>query len=257
MHNKLTALFEKKNKGILNVFCTAGFPEFNSLPEVLVALQENGADIIEIGIPYSDPLADGPVIQQSNMVALKNGMSLPALFRQLNDVKEKIQVPVILMGYLNPVMQYGLEQFCKDASAAGVAGIIIPDMPMDEYEKSYQSFFKEHGLSFIFLITPQTSEKRIRKADKLSSGFIYAVSSSAVTGTAFNIAIQTGYFKKLVSMELKNPILIGFGIGDKKSFDIACAFAAGAIVGSAYIKALSGSNNIAGTTAEFIKTLKG
>ncbi len=257
MHNKLTALFKNKRAGILNVFCTAGFPEFDSLPEVLSALQDSGADIIEIGIPYSDPIADGPVIQQSNLTALTNGMTIPNLFRQLNKLNHNNPVPLILMGYLNPVLQYGIEHFCKAAAGAGISGIILPDMPMHAFEKMYKPIFKKYGLAFIFLITPQTSAERIRKADQLSNGFLYAVSSPGVTGGSVNIEDQTAYFQRLVSMKLKNPFLIGFGIANKKSFDFACNYGSGAIVGSAYIKALTGTGGITQSTAAFIKTLKG
>ena len=256
MNNKLTALFENKQAGILNVYCTAGFPELDSLPAVLEALQDNGADIIEIGIPYSDPIADGPVIQQSNMAALANGMTIPNLFSQLNELKNSSRVPLILMGYLNPVMQYGIERFCEDAAGAGISGIILPDMPMYAFEKMYKPVFKKYNLAFIFLITPQTSEARIRKADQLSDGFLYAVSSPGVTGGSIDIEDQTAYFQRLVLMKLKNPFLIGFGIANKKSFEFACKYAAGAIIGSAYIKALSGTAGIAQNTANFIKTLK-
>jgi tryptophan synthase alpha chain len=256
MNNRLTELFLKKNKRVLNVYCTAGYPEIDSMPKVLAALQDNGADIIEIGIPYSDPVADGPVIQQSNMAALENGMTLHLLFEQLQQIKNDIHLPVILMGYFNPVMQYGVEHFCADAAAAGVAGIILPDLPMQEYEKSYQKIFEQHGLSFIFLITPQTSDKRIKKADALSTGFLYAVSSSSVTGSAVNTGEQKSYFERISGLKLKNPLLIGFGIGDRKSFDFACEYAAGAVTGSAYIKAL-GKNKagIAQATHGFIASL--
>lgn len=253
--NRIDELFAKKKKNVLNVYCTAGYPQLNSTVEVLTALQQNGADIIEIGMPYSDPLADGPVIQQSNMIALENGMSISLLFQQLQPVRETIQVPMILMGYMNPIMQYGLEKFCAAAEAVGVDGIILPDLPMYEFETTYQQLFEKHGLKFIFLITPETNEERIRKIDKLSSGFLYAVSSSSTTGSNKTISDQGDYFKKLQDMQLNNPILVGFGIKDKATFQSAAAYTNGAIIGSAYIKALQHSINIQATTKEFLNTI--
>ena len=255
--NKLDKLFTQKQHRILNIFCTAGYPAMDSLTRVIPALQEHGADIIEVGIPYSDPIADGPVIQQSNMQALQNGMTIKLLFEQLNELKEKIKIPVILMGYLNPVLQYGIERFCEDAAATGISGIILPDLPVYEYEHLYKPVFEKHKLHFIFLISPQTTDERIKKADKLSSGFLYAVSSSATTGNNNSFDSQETYFKKLKNSKLKNPILIGFGIKDKQTFDTACKYAAGAIIGSAYIKAIADSENINFETASFINDITG
>jgi tryptophan synthase alpha chain len=256
MNNKLTALFKTKNKNLLNVYCTAGFPKKESTGEVLLALQKSGADIIEVGMPYSDPIADGPVIQDSNMIAIANGMTIALLFKQLNAVKKDIHIPLILMGYLNPVMQYGIEKFCIDAAAAGVAGLILPDMPMYEYEHMYKKYFTQNNLSLIFLITPQTSDERIKKADNLSSGFLYAVSSNSVTGSTLSNDGQNDYFKKLAAMKLQNPLLIGFGINSKETFANACKYAAGAIVGSAYIKAIGKAKNIETATRAFVKTIR-
>ena len=253
--NRIDELFAKKKKNVLNVYCTAGYPQLNSTVEVLAALQQNGADIIEVGMPYSDPLADGPVIQQSNMVALENGMSISILFEQLQPARQTIQVPLILMGYMNPIMQYGLEKFCAAAEAVGVDGIILPDLPMFEFETIYQQLFEKHGLKFIFLVTPETGEERIRKIDKLSSGFLYAVSSSSTTGSNKAISDQSDYFKKLQDMQLNNPVLVGFGIKDKATFQSAAAYTNGAIIGSAYIKALQHSTNIQATTKEFLNTI--
>ncbi|MDB5277142.1 MAG: tryptophan synthase subunit alpha [Ferruginibacter sp.] len=253
--NRIDQLFAKKNKSILNVYCTAGYPHLNSTVEVLTALQQNGADLAEIGMPYSDPLADGPVIQQSNMVALENGMSISILFEQLQQVRETIALPIILMGYMNPIMQYGLEKFCADAEAVGVDGIILPDLPMYEFETIYKDLFNKHNLRFIFLVTPETGEERIRKIDALSSGFLYAVSSSSTTGNNKAISDQSNYFKKLQGMQLKNPILVGFGIKDKETFETACANTNGAIIGSAYIKALQDSVNIQASTKEFLNSI--
>jgi tryptophan synthase alpha chain len=254
--NKLDDLFRHKKNGILNMYCTAGFPKLESTSTVLLSLQSAGTDIIEIGIPYSDPVADGPTIQKSNMTALENGMSIPVLFKQLNEIKNELFIPTVLMGYLNPVLQYGIENFCKDASAAGVAGIILPDLPMNEYERDFAKLFLKHNLHFIFLVTPETSDERIRKADKLSKGFLYAVSSSSTTGTDSSLAMQAAYFNRLKSMNLKNPVLIGFGIKDHDTFEMACSYSNGAIIGSAYINALASGDDIGGITSHFISHVK-
>ncbi len=253
--NRIDELFAKKKTNVLNVYCTAGYPHLNSTVEVLTALQQCGAHLAEIGMPYSDPLADGPVIQESNMIALENGMSISTLFEQLQHFRETIDLPVILMGYMNPIMQYGLEKFCAAAEAVGVDGIILPDLPMYEFETTYQQLFNQHNLRFIFLVTPETSEERIRKIDSLTSGFLYAVSSSSTTGNNKAISDQTDYFKKLQSMQLNNPILVGFGIKDKATFQSACAYTNGAIIGSAYIKTLQNTINIQATTKEFLNSI--
>ena len=253
--NRIDELFAKKKKNVLNVYCTAGYPHLNSTVEVLTALQQNGADMIEIGMPYSDPLADGPVIQHSSMIALKNGMSIALLFEQLKSLRPVIHLPVILMGYMNPILQYGIEKFCAAAEAAGVDGIILPDLPMYEFEETYQQLFEKHQLKFIFLVTPETGEERIRKIDSLSSGFLYAVSSSSTTGGNKAISDQSVYFKKLQDMQLSNPILVGFGIKDRPTFQSACTYTNGAIIGTAYIKALENTGDIALTTKEFLNTI--
>ena len=250
--NRIDRLFKEKQHNILNVYCTAGYPRLNSTTEVLASLEKHGADIVEIGMPYSDPLADGPVIQQSNMIALENGMSIPLLFRQLQTIRESINIPVILMGYMNPILQFGLERFCEAAETVGVDGIILPDLPMYEFESEYRQLFEKHNLKFIFLVTPETSEERIKKIDALSSGFLYAVSSSSTTGNSRPIEGQEHYFKKLKGMKLKNPILVGFGIKDKATFQAACQHTNGAIIGSAYIKVLQNSDTIDVSTKEFL-----
>ncbi|MEO6537743.1 MAG: tryptophan synthase subunit alpha [Ferruginibacter sp.] len=254
--NRIDELFAKKKHGILNIYCTAGFPKIDSLLQVIPALQQHGADIIEVGIPYSDPIADGPVIQQSNMQALHNGMSIKILFGQLNVLKGKLTVPVILMGYLNPVLQYGIEKFCEDAAATGISGIILPDVPLHEYELLYKKTFEKYKLHFIFLISPETNEERIKKADRSSKGFLYAVSSSATTGNNNSTQSQEAYFTKLKGRKFKNQVLIGFGIKDKHSFDNACKYAAGAIIGTAYINAIAASTDLNEATATFIKSIK-
>jgi tryptophan synthase alpha chain len=255
--NRLHSLFLAKQFKVLNIYCTAGYPKLDATLEVLQALQDNGADIIEIGMPYSDPLADGEVIQQSSAVALQNGMTIAKLFEQLKDIRATIQVPIILMGYLNPIMQYGLENFCTKAKEVGVDGVILPDLPMYEYETMYKPLFDANGLDFVFLVTPETSEERIKKIDALGSGFIYAVSSSSTTGKNKAIEEQEAYFKKLQAMQLKNPVLVGFGIKDKQTFEAASRHTNGAIIGSAYIKALEKSSDITQTTKEFLKSIRG
>jgi tryptophan synthase alpha chain len=206
-------------------------------------------------MPYSDPLADGPVIQNSSMKALQNGMTIKKLFQQLNNAKDEIKIPLILMGYLNPVLQFGFEKFCKEAKHAGISGIILPDLPISEYENEYQKIFEANGLNFIFLITPETSEERIRKIDSLSKGFIYAVSSSSVTGKNTDINAQKNYFKKIQNLHLKNQVLIGFGIRDHQTFQTAGKYSAGAIIGTAYIKAIENAQNIETATQKFLNSI--
>ncbi len=255
VNSRLDKVFSEKKNKILNIYCTAGYPHLNSTMEVMKALQDHGAGIIELGMPYSDPLADGPVIQESNMIALENGMSIPVLFEQLKDLRSTIHLPVVLMGYMNPVLQYGMERFCAEAAAVGIDGIILPDLPMHEFETEYKAIFENYGLHFIFLVTPETSEERIRKIDILGSGFIYAVSSSSTTGNTRSIEDQAPRFRKLQDMQLKNPVLIGFGIKDAAGFKNACQYACGAIIGSAYINALKNSPDIAETTQQFLNTI--
>ncbi|MFN5931137.1 MAG: tryptophan synthase subunit alpha, partial [Sphingobacteriales bacterium] len=220
--SRITELFDRKKQRILNVYCTAGFPELNSTLTIMQSLQENGVDLIELGMPYSDPLADGEVIQKSSSRALQNGMKMKVLFEQLTNMRETVSVPVILMGYMNPVLQYGFDRFCADAAACGVDGLILPDLPEYEFENEYEDIIKKYGLDFIFLITPETSADRIQKLDELSSGFLYAVSSSSTTGSNTNMSDVSGYLKQLNSFSLKNPVLVGFGIKDKQTFDGAC-----------------------------------
>lgn len=250
--DRLGAIFKTKNKNILNVYFTAGYPQLDSTLEIMIALQKNGADLIEIGMPYSDPVADGIVIQQSNKKALQNGMNIKRLFEQLKNVREHIHVPLILMGYLNPVLRFGKEKFFAIAAETGIDGLILPELPMIEYKREYESLLQKYNLKLIFLITPETDEKRIREIDDLSDGFIYAVSSSSTTGNNKAIEDQSLYFERLQRMNLKNPILVGFGIKDKTTFDTACAYTNGAIIGSAYIKALEKSTDINRTTQEFL-----
>lgn len=251
--SRIEALFGRKKERVLNVYCTAGYPELNSTIDVILTLEKSGADLIELGMPYSDPLADGPVIQASSSRALQNGMSIEVLFDQLKTLRAKTQIPLILMGYMNPVIQYGFQNFCEDAAAAGVDGLILPDLPEYEYETMYGDIIKKAGLDFIFLVTPETSETRIKKLDSLSSGFLYAVSSSATTGNEKDFDQVTVYLQRLKDMQLKNPVLVGFGIKDKNTFDTACRYANGAIIGSAYIKALEQPGDIQSLTKKFLE----
>lgn len=254
--NRIDQLFASKQTGILNIYCTAGFPALEDTLPVMTALQAHGADMIELGMPFSDPLADGPVIQDSSTRALQNGMSLKKLFAQLKDFRKNIHVPVILMGYLNPVMQFGIEQFLQQCAATGVDGLILPDLPMQEYEQEYRPLFEKYGLHLIFLVTPETSEARIRQIDALSKGFVYAVSSSSTTGKDKDMKGQQAYFERLKALQLKNPVLIGFGIKDKPTFDAACAYSNGAIIGTAFIKAVENAKDLDGTIKQFIQSVK-
>lgn len=253
--SRLQALFANKKERVLNVYFTAGYPQLDSTTTIIQALQNNGADIIELGMPYSDPLADGPVIQESGNIALQNGMTIAVLFEQLKKIKGQINIPIILMGYMNPVMQYGFEKFCADASAVGVDGLILPDLPEYEFEMEYGAIIKKYGLDFVFLVTPETSTERIQQLDNLSTGFLYAVSSSATTGKDKDFNSVEKYLEQLQSMQLKNPVLVGFGIKDRNTFESACKYANGAIIGTAFIKALEGSTNINETVKEFINTV--
>ncbi len=238
--NRIKQAFDHATKPLLNVYFTAGYPELESTIPVLKSLESAGTDLVELGMPYSDPLADGETIQQSSSVALANGMSIEKLFEQLSDARKEISIPIILMGYLNPIMQFGAERFCEKCKEVGVDGLIIPDMPQELFDDEFQSIFEKNGLDFVFLITPETPEVRIREIDNRSTGFIYMVSSSSTTGGTGGLTdAQLDYFKRIKEMKLKNRRMIGFGISDQKSFEQATAFAEGAIVGSAFIKQLA------------------
>lgn len=259
--NRIQKLFSGKKRNILSIYFTAGFPQLNDTEIILQALQDHGADMIEIGMPYSDPLADGPVIQNSSMKALNNGMTIKLLFKQLNNFRDNSpsgvggSFPLILMGYLNPVMQYGFKEFCVDAKKAGVDGIILPDLPITEYENDYKKILEENDLHFIFLITPETSDERIKKIDSISNGFIYAVSSSSITGMDTDMNAQESYFERIKNMSLLNEVLIGFGIKDHQTFTQACKYAAGAIIGTAYIKTIENTDNIDTATQKFLNSI--
>lgn len=259
MNNRITKLFARKKKNLLSVYFTAGFPKLDSTVAIAQHLQKGGADLIEIGIPFSDPVADGPTIQDSNKIALDNGMTVKLLIRQVKEIRnQKVDIPIILMGYLNPVLQYGMNRFVEDAAAAGVDGLILPEMPMYEYVENYKSLFEAKGLCNTFLVSPTTSEERIRQIDAMTNGFVYAVSASSTTGVKNGFSDeQLHYFSRLRKMNLANPFLIGFGISNRETFSIASEYGAGAIVGSAFINLLKKSSDIENDVRHFVQELKG
>ena len=230
----------QEDKKLLSIYFTAGYPSINDTVSIIQDLEKNGVDMIEIGLPFSDPLADGPTIQNSSTAALKNGMTTEVLFNQLKDIRKTVQIPLIIMGYFNPMLQYGVEAFCKKCQEIGIDGLIIPDLPVDVYHEEYQTIFEKYGLINVFLITPQTSVERINFIDSVSNGFIYMVSSASVTGSKIGFGNnQEAYFERISNMDLKNPQIIGFGISDNKTFTQATNYAKGAIIGSAFIKFIS------------------
>ncbi len=243
--NRIKQLFINKNKDILSVYFTAGFPNLNDTADIIRELENNSVDLIEVGIPFSDPMADGPTIQESGSVALRNGMTLNILFDQLKDIRKDVNIPLIMMGYLNPIMQYGFENFCNKCNEVGIDGAIIPDLPFNDYIKYYKPIADKYDIKIVMLITPETSEERIRLIDENTDSFIYMVSSAATTGAqkSFDDAKQA-YFKKIDSMNLRNPRLIGFGISNKETFDSAQANSSGAIIGSKFITLLKESSDI-------------
>ncbi len=257
LNNRINEVFHFKGKDILNVYFTAGFPNLNDTAKIITSLDLAGADLIEIGIPFSDPIADGPTIQQSNQKALDNGMTLKLLFEQLEGIRKVTKVPLILMGYLNPIEQYGIKAFCEKCREVGIDGLILPDLPLQVYLHDYKNMFEEAGLLNIFLITPQTSPERIRLIDEASEGFIYMVSSASTTGAKTGISEdQEAYFKRIQDMQLTNPTLIGFGISDQKSFETACQYANGAIIGSAFIKAIENSTSLEKDIQSFVHSIR-
>lgn len=241
---RINQLFDRKKENILSVYFTAGFPKLEDTVPTLACLQANGVDLVEIGVPFSDPMADGIVIQNSSQQALQNGMSIRKLFEQLTDIRSQIHIPLVMMGYLNPIMQFGFEAFCKECQRVGVDGMIIPDLPMADFLAEYKEIAEKYALEFIFLITPETSEARIREIDSHTNGFIYMVSSAAVTGTQSSFDNKVEYFNRINSMNLKNPRLIGFGISNKSTRDMVNRYSSGAIIGSAFIKALQETNDV-------------
>ena len=251
--NRIDKLFQEKQGRILNVYFTAGFPTLDSTVGTIEALSAAGVDLIEVGMPFSDPLADGPTIQGSNERALENGMHLELLLEQVAEARRRVDTPMVLMGYFNQVMQYGEERFVQRAAEIGVDGLILPDLPLDVYEEEYRKMFERHGLGVTFLISPQTSEARIRHIDSLSHGFIYMVSSSSITGGQSGLAGAVPYFERVQAMDLKTPRLIGFGISAAADFNLVSEYAHGAVVGSAFIRALDAGQDV----AEWVKGIRG
>jgi len=255
--NRIDKLFEEKKGDILSIYFTAGYPALDDTVPVIRALAAHGADMIEIGVPFSDPVADGPVIQATNHRALVNGISLRRIFTQLEGIREHIRVPLLLMSYLNPILRYGMEAFCRDAAARGIDGAILPDLPAEEYLQKYRPLFREYGLKNIFLVTPQTPEERIRFLDSHGEGFLYVVSSRSTTGARDTFSErQLAWFRRLREMGLQTPLVAGFGISNHTTFRQACRWLDGAIVGSAYVQALKDSADTENITKSFISSLK-
>lgn len=240
----------------LNIYFTAGIPQLEDTADIIKLIQDSGADMIEIGMPYSDPVADGPVIQKAHELALQNGMTIEKLFSQLKTIKDEIKVPVILMGYINPVLSFGFEKFCKECSESGVSGLILPDLPPIEFEKNYQHILKKHHLNFTFLVTPETSDERIQYLDSLSSGFLYAVSSSSTTGNENTVLKNENYLTQLADLPLKNPVMIGFGIKSKEDFENVTEKADGGIIGTAFVNVLLQDKDWKKNAIDFIHSIK-
>ncbi len=256
--NRITDLMARRTRPVLNVYFTAGFPNLTDTRLVLRGLQAAGVDMVEIGMPYSDPVADGEVIQQSNMQALENGMNLRLLLDQLADCRSEISMPILLMGYVNPILQFGVEAFCQRCAEVGVDGVILPDLPLGLFQQEYASVFRKYGLQNIFLITPQTSDARIRLIDdSTEGGFIYMVSSASITGSTAGVTdTMTTYFERIRAMQLKNPRLIGFGIKDRPSYDQACHYADGAIIGTAFIRHLQQHGPSPESVQAFVRAIR-
>lgn len=256
MNNRITQLFENKNKNILSIYFTAGFPHLNDTCEIIRELESNGVDLIEIGIPFSDPMADGPTIQESGTIALRNGMTLSLLFDQLKDIRKNTAIPLIMMGYLNPIMQYGFEDFCRKCKEIGIDGAIIPDLPFKDYMEEYKPIAEKYGIKIIMLITPETSVERVRLIDEHTDGFIYMVSSAATTGAQKSFDEQKqAYFKKINGLNLRNPLLIGFGISNKATLVAAQENSNGAIIGSKFISLLKDSADVKTAVTNLKKVL--
>ncbi len=254
--NRIDQLFQNKKERVLSIYFTAGFPQLEDTLTIMQAIESAGADIIEVGVPYSDPIADGPTIQDSNQIALDNGMSLKKLFDQLKDMRQSVSLPVVLMGYLNPIIQYGMEAFCKKCKETGVDGLILPDLPMQQYLDEFKEVFDRYDLCNTFLISPQTSEKRIQEIDSHSNGFIYMVSAHSITGARTGISEeQVAYFKRVEAMNLQNPRLIGFGISDSDTFSTASKYGNGAIIGSAFIKKIKESQDLKSDIESYIQSV--
>jgi len=255
--NRIDRLFNEKKENILSIYFTAGHPTLSSMVEILKTLVEEGVDLVEIGVPFSDPVADGPVIQKSTQAALKSGMSLKLLFEQLKDIRKEIDIPLLLMGYLNPVLQYRIDEFCAKCAEIGIDGTILPDMPLEIYREQYESSYKKHGIHNVFLATPQTSDERYVELDRHSGGFLYMVSASSITGARSGFEdYQQKYFERIKNLDLKLPRVIGFGISSKETFDHACRYANGAIIGSAFVNTLEKEGDLKTNIREFIRSIK-
>lgn len=255
--NRIDTFFQQKKSQILSVYFSAGHPQLNDTAEIICQLDKAGADLIEVGIPFSDPVADGPVIQQSSLKALKNGMTVKLLFEQLEGIRSITQIPIILMGYLNPVMQYGIEKFCERCTEVGVDGLILPDLPPDLYNEQYRKLFEKHNLSNILLVPPQTSDERIRQLDEWTAGFLYVVAASSTTGAKQGFQpYQIDFFKRLEPLGLKKPRLAGFGISDRETFTEACNYLNGAIIGSAFVKTLDEPGELEEKIMDFISKIR-
>nr|WP_262497863.1 tryptophan synthase subunit alpha [Chryseobacterium aurantiacum] len=246
----------KKNMKKLNIYFTAGVPQLEDTTDIIKLIQDSGADMIEIGMPYSDPVADGPVIQKAHEQALQNGMTIEKLLSQLKTIKNEIRIPIILMGYINPVLSFGFEKFCKECSESGVSGLILPDLPPIEFEKNYQHILKQYNLNFTFLVTPETSNERIQYLDSLSSGFLYAVSSSSTTGNENAVLKNENYLSRLADLPLKNPVMIGFGIKSKEDFENVTEKADGGIIGTAFVNILLQDKDLKKSAIDFIHSIK-
>jgi tryptophan synthase alpha chain len=252
--NSIEKLFQKKDKNLLSIYFTCGYPNLDDTTQVISELEKSGVDFIEVGLPYSDPLADGPTIQDSSQQALENGVNLDIIFEQLLTIKETNKTPLVLMGYLNQMIKYGEDKFCQKVVDCGIDTLILPDLPMIEFENHYKDLFEKYGLTNVFLITPHTSDERIRKIDSYSKAFIYVVASASITGAKGDISNnQVAYFERIKSMNLESKLIIGFGISDKQTFNTACEYANGTIIGSAFIKSL-GKNGV-GKIDDFIKPI--
>jgi tryptophan synthase alpha chain len=256
MQNRINQLFEKKKENILSVYFTAGYPNLNDTVKVIQELEKNGVDLIEIGMPFSDPTADGPTIQRTSEIALKNGMSLKVLFEQLKTIRKSVSIPLVLMGYFNPVYQYGVKEFCEKCAEIGIDGTILPDMPLNEFNDHYKAVYEANNLHNILLITPQTSDERVKEIDNASNGFIYMVSSSSTTGAGKKVKdFHKDYFERINNLALKNPRLIGFGISDNATFSNACKYASGAIIGSAFVSSFNPEIKQEETISQFVKNI--
>jgi len=255
--NRINQLFKDQQDKVKSIYFTAGHPQMGTALTIIQELEKNGIDMIEIGMPFSDPLADGPTIQRSSEFALKNGMTVKKLLEEIKDVRQTVHIPLLLMGYFNTVLKYGVEQFCKDVSAIGIDGLILPDLPLEYYETHYKACFEKYNLIPVFLITPQTPEERIRQTEKLSKGFIYMVSTASTTGAQEGYSVETmNYFKRIQDMKLRVPTVTGFGISNKASLEQASRYAAGGIIGSAFVKAIDQSKDLKRDIAHFVESLK-